>query len=86
MAMTHKEAMGMLCVGDTVQFRGSEGEHRIIKIKLLFIRLLSPFPPLVHEWFPGFASGQAIFSDDVAWVHFKPNSFPDQSVHVSGFS
>jgi hypothetical protein len=29
--------------------------------------------------------GQAIFSVDVMWVHFKFSGFPDESIHVSGF-
>jgi hypothetical protein len=59
--------------------RGEEGVPRRgeVEIKLLFFRWLSPFLKLVYKGFPGFASGQAIFSVDVMWIHFKFNSFPD---------
>jgi hypothetical protein len=29
---------------------------------------------------------QAIFSVHIVWVHFKFSSFPDEPIHVSGFS
>ena len=41
---------------------------------------------LVQKGFPRFAEGQAIFSVDVVWVHYEFNSFPDESIHVFGFS
>ena len=40
----------------------------------------------VQKGFPRFAYGQAIFSVHVVWVQFQFNGFPDELVHVSGFS
>jgi hypothetical protein len=59
--------------------------YGIVEIKILCSIWLSPFLKLVQKGFSGFAGGQAIFSVDIVWVHFKFNIFPDESVHLSGF-
>jgi len=50
-------------------------KHRMAEVRLLCYRWLSPFLKLVYTGFPRFAEGQAIFSADVVWMHFKFNSF-----------
>ena len=84
-ATIHMEATGYVCEGDTARVGVRSVSHGIVEIKVLFFIWLSPFLKLVQKGFSGFAEGQVIFSVDIVWVHFKFISFPDESVHVSGF-
>ena len=62
--------------------RVRKGRYGMVELKLLCFRWLSPFFKRVQKVF----SGQAIFSVHVVWEQFQFNGFPDELVHVSGFS
>jgi hypothetical protein len=66
--------------------RGEESEPWDGRDENIVFHVAVSFPKACVKGFPGFAEGQAIFSVDVLWVHFKFNSFLDESVHVSSFS
>ena len=73
-------------VGDKWPLVGAQrGSNRIVVIKLLCFRRLSPFFKPVEKGSPGFAESQAIFAIHVVSVNFQFNDFPDELVHVSGF-
>jgi hypothetical protein len=74
---------GQVCEGDKAHVGV---RHGIAEVNLLCFRWLSPFLKLVQKRFPTFVYGQAIFSVKVIWLHFKFNSFLDESIHISGFS
>jgi hypothetical protein len=67
---------------DTVLFWGEESEPWDGRDQTIVFHVAVSFPKVCVKAFPGFAEGQAIFSVDVLWVHFKFNSFLDDSVHV----